>query len=158
MLPPLASSDELETWMGVAVSNPDRAEAILAAASTLVRVETGRTWVDEDGATEDDVTTLQMEQVKTVVILVAERVWSNPRGITQQSTGPFSASVAEWAAYGLALTDSEKAMLPTTSGSTRPKLWTLNTTRCPTGDLPDIYLEVEGSELIPHVPEGSVNW
>ena len=48
-------------------------------------------------------------------------------------------------------------MLPTTIEGARASLWTLPTTRSD-NDLPDRYLEVVGSELIPHVPAGEVNW
>lgn len=119
---PLATVEDLSTWMGVPVTDGDRAAAIIAAASTLVRNYTGRTWVDAEGEPEVGVTELQLDSVHTVVILVAERVWSNPRGVTQQVAGPFSESVAAWAAYGLALTDDEKTMLPTPSGSGIPGL------------------------------------
>lgn len=111
-LPPIVSADDLATWMGVeTIDNEDRAEAILSAASTLVRTFGGRAWVDADGEPEVDLTETQVDAVKTVVKLVAERVYQNPRGVTQQSTGPFSRSVASWAAFGLSLTDDEKVML-----------------------------------------------
>lgn len=110
-LPPLASVDDLSEWMGVDVSDEVRAEAILSAASTLVRSHTGQLWVDAAGEPDENATDLELDTVKTVVTLVAERVWSNPRGFVQQATGPFSGTVAEWSAYGLALTDSEKDML-----------------------------------------------
>lgn len=149
---PLASVDDLSDWMGVDVSNLARAEAILSAASTLVRTRTGRAWVDADGELEDGVTALEMERVKTVVVMVAERVWSNPRGITQQATGPFSQSVAAWSAFGLALTDPEKEMLPT--GSTKPALWSQSTTRSDYPDVSSIYVNVVGSdEPLPIYPE-----
>jgi hypothetical protein len=110
-LPPLISTDDLGTWMGVVVADEDRAEAIISAASTLVRTYAGRMWVDAAGEPEEDLTETQLDAVYTVVKLVAERVWNNPRGITQESTGPFSRSVAAWAAHGMVLTADEKAML-----------------------------------------------
>jgi hypothetical protein len=152
-LPLLADVDALSDWMGVAITNDARAEAILAAASTLVRAHTGRTWVEADGSTEEDVTDLELERVRTVVVLVAERVWSNPRGITQQATGPFSQSVAAWSTFGLALTDPEKDMLPTDS-SAKPALWTLGTTRSDELDVSSIYVDVVGTdEPLPIHPE-----
>lgn len=148
--------DDLEDYLGEEIANPVKAGAILAAAYTLVRTKTGRTWVDADGVQAEDVSDDDFEAVKTVVIQVASRVWLNPQGRTQQSAGPFSESVAEWASLGLSLTETELAMLPR-NGNTRPALWTLATTRSE-NDLPDIYLEVAASEDIPHVPQGSVNW
>jgi hypothetical protein len=137
----------------------DRAAAILSAASTLVTSRTGQAWVDADGIQLETVDDDDFEAVKTVVVLVAARVWVNPHGATQQATGPFSESVAAWAASGLSLTEDEIAMLPISESTIRPALWTLATTRVdPVSDLADIYLEVVGSEDIPHVPIGEVNW
>lgn len=154
-----ASVDDLNAWLEVDVDNDERAEAILAAAYTLVRSKTGRAWVDADGVQLEDVTADDFELVKTVVVQVAARVWLNPQGVTQETTGPFSKSVAAWASLGLSLTEDELAMLPITRDGTRPALWTQATTREDSvSDLPDIYLDVTGSEQIPHVPVGEVNW
>lgn len=151
----IATLTDLEPWL--TIDNEERAEAILAAASTLVRSRTGQAWVDVDGVQLEVVEDDDFEAVKTVVVQVALRVYQNPQGITQQATGPFSRSVAAWAALGLSLTEDEMAMLPVSPGSIRPALWTLATTRTEDG-LPDRYLEVVGSELIPHVPMEDVNW
>lgn len=112
-LPPLATVDELIAWLGTGVGDGQRAEAILAAASTLVRSYSGRAWVDADGEPDADLTETQTDAAHTVVLQVAARVWRNPDGVTQEAAGPFSRSVAAWAAFGLMLTDDEKAMLST---------------------------------------------
>jgi hypothetical protein len=111
MLPPLATDTDLVTWLGHEVNVP-RAVAILNASSTLIRNHTGRVWVDEDGVTEDGVSDLHLEGVRLVCLSVAARVYTNPNGKSQSTSGPFSWSVAAWAAMGLALTDEEKAQLP----------------------------------------------
>ncbi len=134
MLPPLAGVDDLGTWLGAELpaSSTPRAVAILSAASTLVRQHTGRAWVDGDGPTSDATDDpVRFDAVQQVVVLVAERVWKNPNGNTQQTTGPFGATVADWAALGLALRDEEKEMLGGTSGGI-PGLGTISFTR---GDL-----------------------
>jgi hypothetical protein len=113
MLPLLATLDELEVRVGENVTDAARAEAILAAASTLVRAEVGRTWVDAAGDLVDDIP----DAISQVVVEVAARVWRNPEGYTQRSTGPYSASVAAWAALGLQLTAGERAMLAGTGPS-----------------------------------------
>lgn len=155
----VGSVDDLATWLGVTIDNEERAEAIIAAANTLIRSKTGRSWVDASGEALEDVTADDLETVRTVVIQVAARVWTNPHGTTQESTGPFSRSVAAWAALGLSLTEDEMLMLPVDRSSVRPALWTQATTRADAaGDLPDIYLDVVASEQIPHVPVGEVNW
>lgn len=117
LLPPLASAEDLQEWSASSITNEARAEAILAAASTLIRSFTGRMWVVAAEAEEDPpvweegVTDLEKDQVLTVVLTVADRVYSNPMGATQQTAGPFSRSVAAWSTLGLALTDDEKDML-----------------------------------------------
>ena len=151
----IATVADLEEW--ITVDDVTRAEAILAAASTLVRAKTGRDWVDAEGVQLEDVADDDFEAVKTVVVQVSLRVYQNPLGLTQQTTGPFSRSIAAWAALGLSLTDDERAMLPTTIDGNRPGLWTLATTRTENG-LPDRYLDVEGQdEQIVHVPIDAVN-
>ncbi len=123
-LPPLVSLGEFEAWEQRPVSNVSRAEAIIAAASTLVRSHTGRSWVDADG-TEDGVTEVQLDSVRGVVLTVASRVYGNPAGIVQQGTGPFSRTVAAWSSYGLALTDDEKAQLAGTPAGGVPGLFSV---------------------------------
>lgn len=155
----VASIDDLNAWLGDEVDNEERAEAILVAASALIRSRTGRAWVDADGVQLDDVTDDDFAAVRTVVVQVAARVWLNPQGITQETAGPFSQTIAAWAALGLSLTEDEASMLPIDRTGSRPALWTQATTRADSvSDLPDIYLEVVDSELIPHVPVGEVNW
>jgi hypothetical protein len=110
-LPSLATVDEFAAWMGVTIDNEERAEAILTAASTLVRSTSGRAWVDADGEPEDGLTETQSDAAHTVVLSVAERVWRNPQGLTSETSGPFSKSVAAWAAFGLELTETEKQMI-----------------------------------------------
>lgn len=111
MLPPLASLEDLQEWSSSSITNEGRAEAILTAASTLVRSFSGRMWVDADDEWEDGVTDLEKDQVQTVVLAVADRVYNNPLGAQYQTVGPFARSVAAWATLGLALTDDEKNML-----------------------------------------------
>lgn len=128
-LPPLVALYEFETWASRPVSNGARAEAIIAAASTLVRTHSGRMWVDAAGDVEEDVTELQLDAAKTVVLQLADRVYFNPSGDTQNSTGPFQRSVAAWYSSGLVLTDEDKAMLGPTASVLG--LGTISTTRGP---------------------------
>lgn len=152
-LPSLVELESFETWASRPVSNGPRAEAILSAASTLVRTYTGRMWVDAAGDPEEDITETQLDAARTVVLQLADRVYFNPNGDTQQSTGPFQRSVAAWYSSGLVLTEEDKEQLPLGTGA-RPALWTQATTRCE-NDVPDIYLDVQGQdEQIVHVPRG----
>jgi hypothetical protein len=118
---PLATVDDLETWLGQAVAVA-RADAILAAASTLVRSHTGRAWTDADGEWEDTATDLQQQIVREVTVRVAARVYTNPYGTTQETTGPFSRAVAAWSAMGMALTPDEREALPASIGGGIPGL------------------------------------
>lgn len=117
-LPPLASVDDLATWPGVTIGDNqiDQAEALLDAASTLVRTFTGRLWIGEDDLPEAGVTAIKLAAVRSVVVIAAARVWNNPTMTTQQSAGPYSRSVNEWAAMGLILTDEEKEMIGGATG------------------------------------------
>lgn len=121
-LPSLATVEEFDVWLSGSVIDEDRAEAILTAASTLVRSASGRAWVGADGEPEEGLTETQSDAAHTVVLTVAERVWLNPEGAVSQTAGPYSKSVAAWAAFGLELTDSEKAMLSTGSTTGIPGL------------------------------------
>lgn len=74
MLPALATVDELSVRLSSPVRDADhgRAEAALGDASTLVRSETGLTWVDESDALEADIP----DVVVTVVLACARRAFT----------------------------------------------------------------------------------
>lgn len=114
-LPALVTVTEFDTWCQRPVTDLARAGAILSAASTLVRTTSGRMWVDAAGDVEDDVTDTQLDAARNVVKQVAERVYFNPNGNTQEASGPFSRSVSAWYSAGMALTSEEREMLPATS-------------------------------------------
>lgn len=131
-LPLLATVDDLAAWVGtIATADETRAEAVLAAASTLVRSETRRAWVVDGGGLDDSDPTIDdddLEIARTVVVAAAGRVWRNPGGLIAETTGPFSARFADWVAEGLRLTDTEKEMLGPYRTTTSPQIWTLATT------------------------------
>ncbi len=136
-LDPLATVEELEAWLGAEVpgSSIARADAVLAAASTLVRSETGRPWVDATGDPEtfDEHHDEIWDALRTVTLQCAGRVWRNPQGAVQTSTGPFADTFDRRAGEGLYLTSPEKSMLVTAvgyaTGGESTGLWTLGTTR-----------------------------
>jgi hypothetical protein len=103
MASPLITVSDLATWLGVSIANEDpRAEAVIAAASALVRSFTGRTWVDVPAP----------DDVKSVAVQVAGRVWTNPpTGVSSQSRGPFSVTYADAGALGMFLSADEKIIL-----------------------------------------------
>jgi hypothetical protein len=126
-LPPLATVEELAAWVDAEIPAGDpQATAILQAASALVRSHTGRTWVDPGTGDLEQVPAA----VHTVVLQVAGRIWRNPSGYIQDTTGPFTVRWSERVAEGLYLTAAEEAMLaPLAAG--RSPLRTLSTTRGP---------------------------
>lgn len=109
-LPALASLDDLETWLGAAPENEDRAQAVLVGASAVVRAFRGLTWTDEDGELTD-----VPDEVRTVVLLIAERVLagSGP-GVQSETIDGYTVRFRDSSSAWL-LTDAEKAML---SGAT----------------------------------------
>jgi hypothetical protein len=150
-LPPLATVDDLAAWPGIGTISTDveaAAEAVLAAASALVRSDTGRDWLvdvdtfdDAHPPVDDDA----LAVARTVVVLAAGRVWRNPAGVIHDVTGPLSARFAEWVAEGLLLTPAEKDMLSPWRIAARPAVWTLATSR---GDpeTDGVYIPVVGSD------------
>lgn len=135
-LPPLVTVADLADWLGESIEYEDaRAGAVLRAASTLVRRETGRSWLtDPEDLTVLDESTPSidaddLEVAQTVVKQVASRVWVNPTGVVHETTGPFSARYAEDAAQGLHLTATEAEMLSPYKTTARSGLHTIATTR-----------------------------
>lgn len=99
-LPPVVS--DLSAWTGQTIASDDsRAEAVLSAATALVRGYAGLAW-DDDSVPD---------VVHAVVVQVASRVWVNPTGAVSWQKGPFSERYADDASLGLFLTDAEKSIL-----------------------------------------------
>lgn len=135
-LPPLI--EDLAAWIGEPIpSGDERAEAVLSAATGLVSGYAGKDWTTVDAPAD----------VVAIAVQVAARVWRNPSGAIQWTKGPFSERYGDDAAFGLFLTDEEKATLNRyrTSAS---GLGTISTTRedasagtiyVPTGPPPSGY-------------------
>lgn len=88
-LPALVGLEELERRLGESILEPaerDRAAALLSDASTLVRHEAGRTWVDANGDLVADVPDIAV----TVALHAAMRAWYNPASIESQQLGAAS--------------------------------------------------------------------
>ena len=120
-LPPLVRIADLSALSGAPIANDDpRAGAVLARVSALVRSYTGQTWVDEN----DDLADVP-DDVQSVVLAVAERVWRNPAGAIQITKGPFTTRLAEAAGEGLYLTETEKSILGKWRTSGAGGLWTM---------------------------------
>jgi hypothetical protein len=126
VLRPLVDTPELGHWLAEDLAgSEERAQLVVQAASTRVRAETGRTWIDEDTDELDDIP----DPVRIVTLMLAERLWRLPTGVSQESVGSYQVSYYMQAARGLVLTADERAMLgPSTLGPVQG-LWTLGTTR-----------------------------
>lgn len=137
-LPPLAEIADLANWLGEEIENDNqRAEALIAGASRLVRRETSRQWLTAAGELDDGDPTIDedaLEVAQQVVVAAAARLWANPTGVIHETEGPFSARWAEQVAEGLYLTDTEKGLIGPYSTSASSAVWTLATTRGDTAD------------------------
>lgn len=144
----LAGVDELADWIGEAIvsdsSEGKRAVMCLRLASALVRKESGRTWLAEDGET---LLHPVPEEAVTVTLYCASRVFDNRNAQTRGGVDDYNEAwkVDESGAY---LTVSEKRLLSAFKPSGFGGLGTVSTTRVslppaatgwvPTGT-PDVY-------------------
>lgn len=141
---PYADISDLATWTGETIADDDaRATAVLRAASVLVRTFVGSDVTEAWTEVPDD--------VATVVVQVAARVWANPNGAVSQTTGPFTIRYGEEADAGLVLTGAERDLLSPYRAKVSG-LWTLGITR--DDEYLDQYLEVVGqpNEPMPFLP------
>ena len=141
-LPALATTVELGQWLGSAIPTGDlRAQLLLESASGLVRSAAGQTWVDDDGQLGD-----VHPDARTITLNAAARAWANPTGVTQKSTGPFTAT---WSpgANTVTLTDHERRTLAVLREGGWGGLTTISTTR---GDIEtgSLMVDVEGGAQI----------
>lgn len=142
-LPALATVEDLAAWLDESIDPTDpRALAVLRMASARVRSYTGRTWVDDSG----DLTDVP-DEVWSVTVQVAARAYTNPSGIVQETTGPFTARWPEEHGQVLFLTAAEQAALD--PYRSRPTLWTMRTEHddpmLRTLAASTVWVDVEGS-------------
>lgn len=159
-LPAFASVADLAARTPGGISDDDeaRAQAALDDASSKIRAEAGESWVDANGDLDlPDDPDWAADAIVRITLAVARRAMENPEGLTQESLGPYSESRSN-ASPDVYLTTAEKRDIAKIVGGTSG-LWTLGTTRDDSSvvsDLPsfdgDVYIEVEGSELIPLLP------
>lgn len=149
-LPSFATIPDLENWVDEDIADDDgRALFLLETASVLIRAYTKKTWVDESSA----LLVSLPDALKTVAVLVAGRAWQNPKGMVQETVGPFSGTYPTGGGTnaGLFLSKTEKDMLddPAVTGNNTPGMWVLSTTR---GDSVDGTYRMpvdDGSQPIP---------
>lgn len=152
MLAPLASREQLAARLpsGIATADEARADAVIEDASSLVRAEAGKTWVDDGGALTDDLP----DVVVSVVLAAAKRAFVNPEELESVGLDGHTARFRD-----VYLTKAERRLVRQAAG--RTGLWTQSTTRLDstsTPDLPDVYVDVvytDGStpaEPLPWLP------
>jgi hypothetical protein len=106
---PLATLPDLEIRLGqTLVSAPEaaRAEAALTDASSIIRAEANRQW-DVDPVPD---------AIKALALRVARRLFLNPDGFAQETTGPMTYRVPDDAAGGM-LTDPERRLMRAAIGA-----------------------------------------
>lgn len=147
-LPAFADTEDLRVRLPAGLDvDLQRTQAALDDASALIHAASAEVWV-EGGALVDDVPPIAL----MICCKAAIRAIVNPSGITQEATGPFSATFGD-----VYLTSKETGLIKQAAGGTSG-LWTLSTTRSDpyTGDLQDVdgtlYVDVVGGEPIPLMP------
>lgn len=152
MTPPFAFPDQLGAWVGEDIPmNDPRAQAVLMAASVLIRSYVGSDVSDAWEESPDDVT--------QVAVQVAARVWFNPQGLISDAIDDYSRRWENASESGVYLTAGERDILSAYRAKAHG-LWTLGTTR---GDeYADQYLDVVNAptpsvleEPIPFLPPGA---
>lgn len=144
---PLASADDLADWLGETIPAGDsaRAEWALRAASALVRRETGKTWLDDNGDLVDPLP----DDVIVVTLACASRGFVNPQGASDVSESVDDYSHREQVKVdeaGFYLTESEKQLLGTLTGA-NSSIGTISTYR---GDLRPVPCDEDERILPPY--------
>jgi hypothetical protein len=146
-LPALAEVRNLEDRMRRSFETDEDlswAESVLNAASTLVRAESGKNWLDPDDAT----VVVAPDIIREIVIRVAERAIRNPDGLSSESAGDYSYQRNGVSGDGaMFLTDWELEMLRKVAG--KGKLWTQQLTRGECYDSTEWVWDNFGTEPFP---------
>lgn len=119
MLPAFASFQELaaRTPGGIDDSDLERALAALDDASSLIRDEAGKSWVDTDGnlALPIGADAWRADTLVRVCCSAARRSLDNPEGVTQESLGAYSVGVSN-SSSDVYLTSGERRSVKRAAG------------------------------------------
>lgn len=145
LLPPFATLEDLAQRRPGGVGDHARAAAALDDASTLIRAETGKNWVDANDAAKlaADLPPI----IQAVTCSVARRVIDNPDGIQTEALGSYSVTLAN-ASGDVYLTKTERRLVRKAAGLS--EIWTQPTTRDPDN------LGTETASVLPYGPGGQV--
>lgn len=113
--------NDFKDWYGVKYTNDqhDQALSLLTTVTLRVQTEVGSSWTESSDIPDE---------LRHLIIQVAARYWANPRGVVQESAGPYSARYSEQAAAGIYFTKTERQIL----ARYRPRptgIGTISTTR-----------------------------
>lgn len=99
------------------IGDPARAQAALDDASSLIRDEAGKSWVDDEGALALPTGTdaWRADTLVRVCCSAARRSLENPEGISQESLGSYSASMTN-ASSDVYLTSGERRSVKRAAG------------------------------------------
>lgn len=106
-LPTLATVDDVQTFVPTVMLDATQTDALLRLASAQARAYTGCRWANEDGTALEDVP----DGVPEVVASIVARAILNPRGVTQETAGPYTVSYGSDAAARIYLAGTDKAIL-----------------------------------------------
>lgn len=135
---------------GIPSGDEARAQAALDDASVRIRAEAGKTWTSTTGEGEEAETVVDFgadaearpwvpDAIASLTMQVAQRSFSNPDGLSQESTGEWSGSSPD-ASSDTYLKKSERELVGKAVG--RSGLWVQPTTRGkPETDT--VFLDVE---------------
>lgn len=119
MLPAFASSAELAARIpgGIENGEMERALAALDDASSLIRDEAGKTWVDDEGelALPTGTDAWRADTLVRVCCSAARRSLENPDGVSQESLGGYAVSTAN-ASSDVYLTSGERRAVRRAAG------------------------------------------
>jgi hypothetical protein len=109
---PLITVEALGRWVRQPIEGDevDYAMVMLEGVSSYVRGEVGKTYLDPEDPTDQTLLTVPQE-IRTLVMQLAGRIWRNSEGVIQETTGPFTVRWAEKIAEGLYLTEAEERIV-----------------------------------------------
>lgn len=136
-LPPLVSLDEFALRLGgISAADEDRAEAVLADASALIRAEAGADWVDEEEELVD-----VPAVIVAVCVAVAVRAFRNPEGVRSETIGGYAVTYAD-ASTAVYLTAGERREIRRAAGRSTIGAITLESPYVDT----TVWVPVEGTD------------
>lgn len=145
--PAFANADDLGEWLGesIAESDIDRAEFALRFASSLIRAETARDWLDDDGKLVEPLP----DVLSQVTVMSASRAFVNPDAVEDVSEGIDDFNTRERRKVqdaGVYLTKAERRMLANLVRSKTGGLGTVSTKR---GDLRPMQNHFDEERILP---------